>query len=211
MTKETIRFGAIVVSLAAMTTITACKIRTSEKGDDKRVSISTPVGGLNVRTDGVEGRDTGLPVYAGATIKPKKNEKDDNKANVNIDTPLFGLKVIAVTYETPDSPDKVLSWYREQMKPMGTLVECKPGQRSHGKDRGMEDLDKPVSCEKDVDVSMGDDAKTKNGVTVSDSSSTELKIGTNGNQRIVAVKPNGSGTEFSLVRLKLRKGSDDSI
>jgi hypothetical protein len=39
----------------------------------------------------------------------------------------------------------------------------------------------------------------------------ELKVGTEGNQHIVAVKPNSRGTRFALVYVRTHTGKDDTI
>lgn len=190
--------GAFLI--LAMLGVSACTVKTEKgkDGEEKKVAISTPAGELKVRNTDVDIRDTGLPLYPGAQEKPKEKRSDDNKANVNIDTPFFGLKVVALTFTTNDSPDKVLAWYRDQMKSMGSVVECR-GPHHKGKDN--DDLDKPVSCDSDTKVNESD----------RDSNSVELKAGTNGNQHVVSVKPNGSGSEFALVYVRVHKGEKDSI
>jgi hypothetical protein len=193
---------------AMLITLGACNmhVEKDDKGGEKRVDITTPVGNLKVRNDNVTAKDSGLPVYPGALVKPK-SEHEDSKANVNIDTPFFGLKVVALTFTSQDDSSKVLGWYRDQMKSFGNYVECKgPSIRKekHGKD----DLNKPVDCDSEVEF-HGEDTHVP--VVSSDSKSVELKAGTNGNQHIVAVKPVDKGTEFSLVYVRVRGGKEDSI
>ncbi len=189
-------------ALAGLLTISACSIRTEkgENGKDKKVDIATPIGGLKVRTDNVDVKDTGLPTYPNAKLK-EDAKQDEGRANVNLDTPFFGLKVVAVTYTSDDSTDKVLGYYRDKLKGYGNVVECR-GATKHKKDGSFhkEDLDKPVSCEGNPNYSVHE---------TDDDKAIELKTGTNGNQRVVAVKPNGSGTEFSLVYVRVRGGKDD--
>src|SRR5436190_22458096 len=74
----------------------------NDDGKNKDVAIKSPFGGLNVHTAHVDPKDTGMSVYPGARLKENENGHD-NKANVNIDTPWFGVKVVALTYETDDS------------------------------------------------------------------------------------------------------------
>src|SRR6185437_17073466 len=66
-------------------------------GKDKEVTIKSPLGGLHVRTDKVDPKQMGLSVYPGARLKEKEGN-NDSKADVNIDTPWFGLKVVALKY-----------------------------------------------------------------------------------------------------------------
>lgn len=208
MTGSMQRFLMAATASAMLIALGACNVHVDkdDKGGDKRVDISTPMGNLKVRNDNVSAKDTGLPVYPGAEIKPK-NEHDDNKANVNIDTPFFALKVVALTYTSQDDPQKVLGWYRDQMKSYGKFVECKGQYNARGA-HGKDDLDKPVSCEDRVDI-HGD--STNVSTKSSDANSVELKAGTNGNQHIVAVKPKDKGSEFSLVFVRVRGGKEDSI
>lgn len=194
---------ALVCTVAL--TLTACnmQVEKGEDGKEKKVEIATPLGGLKVRTDNVDARDTGLKVYPNSRLKPGENNEDKDKANVNINTPFFNLKVVAVTYLTDDPPDKVLAFYRDDIKRFGNTVECKDtGSREKKKDN--HELSAPVSCEgSDIHVKTGGDKLE---------SAIELKAGTNGNQRVVAVKPDGNGSEFSLVYVRMNKGeAEDSI
>jgi hypothetical protein len=50
------------------------------------------------------------------------NEKG---ATINILTGIFGLKVVAVKYETDDPVDKVKDYYRAQLEKYGNFVECR--------------------------------------------------------------------------------------
>jgi hypothetical protein len=210
MTGSMQRFLTVTAVSAMLITFGACnlKVEKDDKGGEKRVDIQTPMGNLNVRNDNVNVKDTGLAVYPGAQVKVKGDHNEDSKANVNIDTPFFGLKVVALTYTTQDDSAKVLGWYRDQMKGFGRFVECKGP--SHG-DKGShhkDDLNKPVEC--DSAVGVNGQGSTAN-VIEADGKSTELKAGTNGNQHIVSVKPVDNGTEFSLVYVKVHGGKEDSI
>lgn len=203
------RLVTAAIASAMLMGLGACNVHVDkdDKGGDKRVDIQTPMGNLKVRNDNVQAKDTGLPVYPGSVVKPKE-EKNDNKANVNIDTPFFALKVVALTYTSDDDSSKVLDWYRGQMKSLGPYVECK-GQYN-AKSGGNNDLNKPVTCDDKVQI-HGDLNDAKVNASSSDANAIELKSGTNGNQHIVAVKPRDKGTEFSLVYVRVRGGKEDSI
>jgi hypothetical protein len=106
---------AIHLTVAAtLAMLAGCNVHARKDGGEKNVSISSPLGALKVRTDDVNPKDTGLPVYPGARLKP---DTDDNKgkANVNINTPWFGLKVVALTYVSDDSQQKVWDYYKNEM------------------------------------------------------------------------------------------------
>lgn len=61
-------------------------------------------------------RDTGLPVYPGAKLKPNSNDGDHKSANVNLSAFGFGLKVVATEYESDDAPGKIIAYYQDQLK-----------------------------------------------------------------------------------------------
>src|SRR5450432_2007606 len=116
--------GAYAFALAAILVFPACdvNVKKSDSGDDKNVDINTPVGGLHVSKD-VDPRDTGISVYPGAH-KKEKNDKGDDNANLGISTGLFGFKVVVVHYETEDAPDKVMSFYKNDLRRYGSVLEC---------------------------------------------------------------------------------------
>jgi hypothetical protein len=161
-------------------------IHTSE-GKNKKVDITTPFGGIHVNTNNADPKATGMSVYPGARVR---ENRDDN--NATVDMSLFGLKVVALKYVTDDSPDKVLDYYRKDLKTFGNVLECK-GRVSHT-------LGKPGDSR---ELTCDDD---DHGMNIRiDTDSTELKAGTRDRQHIVSVKPSGSGAEFSLVYVQLRE------
>jgi hypothetical protein len=190
--------------LAALIVLPACSVnvKKSDSGEDKKVDIETPVGGIHVSKD-ANARDTGLAVYPGAQEKQKSsNGHDSNNANVNISSGFFGVKVVAIEFLSNDSPDKVAAFYRDQLKKYGGILECHTSN-PHG-DAG------------DVDVNLGQDRGKKDSKLTCehDSGSTiELKVGTKDNQHIVSISPQdkGKGTDFALVFVQTRGGDKDTI
>jgi len=196
--------GALVVVLGAalLLSLTGCNVSVDkETGGGKKVDIETPFGDMKVRNE-ASAKDTGLPVYPGASLKPKRaGEDDEGQASVSMS--MFGLKVAVVSYVSDDPQDKVLAWYRGELKAMGRLVEC-TGVGDVGSARvdsgSKDDLDDPVQCDKH-------DQKVGRRVT-------QLKLGTNGNQKVVAIserKDGKPGSEFALVRVVVGKGKGDTI
>lgn len=163
----------------------------SENGKDN-VDIKTPFGSLKV-DEGVDARDTGLPLYAGAKPYVDKDKDGHNAANVNISSSFFGLKVVAAEYVTPDAPGKVHDFYQNALKSFGKVVECKGSYKNFKYEKGNEDQDRPVDCSDD----HGNDANE-----------VQLKVGTQHHQRVVSVKPEGSGTRFALVYVNTRGGKE---
>jgi len=162
--------------VAAIVLVTACVVvREDEDGDTTRVAISTPVGGLAART-GENAGNTGLPVYPGAQRSRDEHEGDADRASVSIGTPWFGLHVIAAEYESLDAPERILGFYREEMKKFGAVTEC----------RG------------EVDFRNGRaDCRSRPS-----SEDVQLVAGTEERHRIVSVKPRREGSEFALVSIQ---------
>jgi len=181
--------------LAALVVLPACTINADKNKEGAgRVDIKTPMGNLHVNEQ-PDIRDVGLALYPGAKPAEKTNSEDKKSANVNLSFPGFDLKVVAAEFHSDDPNDKVVAFYNKELQHYGKIVEC------HGKWTGgnveanpgkNDDLSKPVSCHD----SGGDE-------------SIELKVGTEGNQHIVAVKPDGLGTKFALVYVRIHTGKDD--
>lgn len=145
----------------------------------KDVGIRTPLGSLSVRT-GTVSPDTGLSVYAGA--RPLRDPDGDQGADVEIDTPLFGLQVSAAKFETDDDTARVVSYYRTELARYGDVTECRGAldfdRRGQPRCRGREG--------RDIHLMVGDENR----------------------HRLVTVTPRGGGAEFALVRVETRPGED---
>jgi hypothetical protein len=188
---------ATVSALAAVFLLIAgCSInvKKDENGEDKKVDIDTPFGGIHVN-NGADVRDTGLSVYPGARLKPKDNADDGKSANVDISTSGFGLKVVALEYQSSDGPDKVAAYYRNELKKYGNVLVCHT--QGHGYSGFHRHSDKDDSEELKCE---GDDQ----GHTI------ELKSGTESNQHIVSIDPKDNGSDFALVYVRMR-GKEGTI
>jgi hypothetical protein len=189
---------SLVALFAALSVLPGCSVDVKDKGKDgeARVDIKSPMGDLHV-DERPDIRDAGLTVYPGAKPAPKDSGEDKKSANVNLSFPGFALKVIAAEFLSEDSPDKVIAYYNKELQRYGKPIECHG--RWSGGDVGVgtnkhDGLSKPVSCR---DNGSGN--------------SVELKVGTEGNQHLVAVKPDGKGARFALVYVRTHTGSDDTI
>jgi hypothetical protein len=172
--------AVLIAMVGVALTISGCKISKHGENGEKRVDIETPVGSIHVNKDSTKASDTGLPDYPGAKLA--EDSDHDKSANVNIDTSKFGLKVVAVRMQSDDAPAKVLSFYREKMKSMGAVQECKGSFdiNTHGNTESQE-----IRCH-------------ENG------GETELMVSQGNRHRSVAVKPNGSGSRIELVYVQAR-------
>lgn len=181
--------------------LAACGINVKEKNHgsgDKDVTIQSPVGNLHVGKD-VQGADTGLTVYPGAKVVEKDDDGGSDRANVNISTPFFGLKLVVVKYMSDDPPQKLVDFYTNDLKRYGKILQC--NKSGSGADWH-------------VGVDSHDKASHSNGLTCSGDGrgdTVELKVGTNNNAHVVAVTPKGKGAEFALVYVHARSENDSTI
>lgn len=183
---------ALLEALLAALSLSGCSINVQKEpnGNDKQVDIRTPFGGIHVNKD-ANATDVGLPVYPGARLK--QNSDDDKSANVNLSGFGYGLKVVALQYQSDDAPSKVVSFYQDQLKKYGSVLLCH-------------------TTHLDVNTDMKDADKGSHELTCqgSSGSNTELKVGTRENQHIVEVEPEGRGSSFALVYLHTH-GKDAEI
>jgi hypothetical protein len=189
------RLSAFVVaaaSLAALLLLPGCSVNVKKEanGQDKQVDINTLVGGVHVSKQ-ADVSDIGLAVYPGARLREKDSDGSDKSANVNISGFGYGLKVVAVEYESDDAPAKILSFYRDQLKKYGNVLECHTSRGNWNVNMG-----KKGSNELTCEGSGGNDI--------------ELKVGKQDDQHIVAVEPQGKGASFSLVYVRTH-GKDADI
>jgi hypothetical protein len=171
-----------MVLILAGALLAACeaKVNENQQSDDKDVDLRSPIGNLSVKTS-MDVPDTGLPVYPGATLL-KDDEDDGDSADVNISSPFFGLRVVAAEFASDDEPQKVIEFYRNEMKSYGDVVECRGNIDFEGGDSGQKAVCK--------------DQATRE---------VQLVAGTEENHRLIAVKPRGSGTEFAMVYIDARE------
>jgi hypothetical protein len=173
---------------------TACSVNVKKgnNGDDKNVDINTPMGGIHVSND-ADVRDTGLTVYPGARLKERDKDGDQKNANVNISGFGFGVKVVAIEYAADDPPGKLIAFYQEQLKKYGDVLECHSSGHVNYSRGADQHGSKALKCE-------GDNS----------GNNVELKAGTEDNQHIVSIEPDGKGSSFALVYVRTH-GKEDSI
>src|SRR5271166_5648477 len=142
------------------------------KMHNHKLAIKTLLGGVHVSKQ-ADVSDTGLTVYPGSRLKQKDSDGSDKSANVNISGFGFGIKVVALEYESDDTPAKVLSFYKDQLKKYGNVLEChtSKGNWNINTVGPSKDGSNELTC----DGSGGDNI--------------ELKAGRKDDQHIVAVKP----------------------
>ena len=186
------RFRIAAILMIALS-LSACSVNVKKDngGDDKNVDIKTPFTDIHVEKN-ADARDTGLPIYPGARLKPKSGN-DDSSANVNLSAFGFGLKVVVLKYESDDSASKVQKFYEGQLKKYGSVLQCHTSHRGDYDARAMNHDSGQLKCTGDNSGNI-----------------VELKSGTEGNQHVVAIEPQDKGTEFTLVYVHTH-GKDDTI
>ena len=166
-----------VALLSMAAPLAACNVDVQKHESDGKadVDITTPVGNVSVRTN-VGAADTGLAVYPGA--RPLEDEKEPRNANVQVGNSLFGVKVVAAKYESSEAQERIIDFYRNELKSYGDVLECR-GNVNYRNGR-------PVCREKPFDDDL------------------QLVAGPEENQRIVVVKSRNDRTEFGLVHVQTR-------
>jgi hypothetical protein len=185
----------VIASLAAFLALPGCSVNVRKEGNgqEKQVDVKTLLGDVHVSKE-ADVSDVGLGVYPGARQEEKDPDGSDKSANVNISGFGYGLKVVAIEYESGDSPAKVLDFYKDQLKKYGDVLVCHSTVLNL--DMKMESHDSGGSNDLTCEGAHGD--------------YTELKVGKKDDQHIVAVKPEGKGSSFSLVYVRTH-GKDADI
>jgi hypothetical protein len=177
--------------------LTSCKVHVDQgpNGEDKKVQVETPFGGVHVSTDQTNAADLGLPVYPGATVT--NDDQKDKSADVHMGFGDFELRVQVVNYSTPDSQDKVTAFYKKALQRYGDVIACQDHQPVGAPTTTSEGL----TC-----AEHGHQPQMKfNGREIrNNQGGFELKAGSERRQHIVAFQSARAGeTRFTLVALEL--------
>jgi hypothetical protein len=162
---------------------------------DPNLDVHSSMGDLHMGKD-ADARSAGLPLYPGARSRP--DEPDSDSMNFGVLAEAFGMKLVIAKYGSDDSPSKVVDFYREKLKKYGKVLECHTTEHGGGAhvdiDDQKEQPSKELKCEGDNTGPV-----------------TELKVGTEDNEHVVAIEPNrtGKGTIFALVYLYTRGKQGD--
>jgi hypothetical protein len=184
------RIAAVCLSMMLGCVLLAgCHISSNKNGKNDNVDIGTPFGSMSVKTnDNVDSSAIGLSQYPGSV--PVKDDGDNDAADVNLNFGNFHLGVKAAGFQTNDSVDKVLAFYRKDMSRYGDVIECRDheaiGQPTH--------TAQGLSCDKESShVSTGNHSDADH----------ELRAGSELHQHVVSVESKNGGTKIGLVMLNL--------
>lgn len=158
--------------------------------------VNSSLGDLHLGDD-ADAKKVGVPLYPGAQLRTD-DKGDNDRANLSLLTEAFGFKLIVAKYESPDSPDKIVAFYRDKLKKYGKVLECH-SQKHAGDGIDVHDDDKDSSGNKPLKCEQNSGPVT------------ELKVGTEDRQHVVAVEPadSGKGTTFALVYVYTRGKQGD--
>jgi hypothetical protein len=179
----------LTLSLALIAIPALSAVAQDSDKQNKNLDITSSVGDLHVGSD-ADARKAGLPLYPGARLK--SDEQSRNQANLSVLTDAFGMKLVVANYDSDEAPAKIIDFYRDKLKKYGKVLECH--SQKHGGD---------------IEVHEGDkDSKDSKELKCDEDSGpvTELKVGTEDNQHMVAIEPRegSKGSTFALVYVHTR-------
>jgi hypothetical protein len=190
--------GAGVAGLMVAGLMGGCRVESTKNGDGKNVSISTPFGGVQVKTNDADVMATiGLPAYPGAQMVKKGHGNQDGSADVSVSFGGYQLGVQAASFKTTDAPAKVEAFYRDGLRRYGDVIAC----RNHAAVGAPIQTAEGLACDNHQGghVSVTPDASRH---------SLELKAGSEKRQHVVSIDADGAGTTFELVALDLPGKTD---
>lgn len=185
--------GWIVGVMAAMVAGgAAAQAQDKDKDKDKGLDLS-----LHAKSQATAA-NIGLPAYPGAVPYRAGGEGGDKDNDSSLDMGFafgdFRLSVIVAGYETSDSPERVLDFYRKPLSRYGEVLEC-----DHGKPVGKRTAtDTGLTCS---DQHGGHVQVDGSGNSADDH---ELRAGSPHKYRVVGIDGAKPGkTHFALVYLEL--------
>jgi hypothetical protein len=187
--------ATLATLLAAISLITGCRVERNENGDGNNVKVATPFGGANVKTnDNSVLQDLGLPIYPGAQFQ-QDPDHHNGSADVDLHFGSFALRVKSAAFKSPDSPDKLIAFYRQALTRYGDVIECQHGQTVGSLTHTAQGL----SCDED-----------KHSHSEGDAEKIKLMAGSKQHQHVAIIGPDGTASKLQLVAMDLPGHSSDS-
>lgn len=191
---------ALLACLTATMGVAGCKVRVDNgaSGDQKKVRVDTPFGGIRVNTGQTTAADVGLPAYPGAQLVAGDDNHDS--ADVHMGFGEWEMRVQVASYSTSDNQDKVEDFYRKALRSYGDVIVCRnnapvgtPAETSGG-----------LTCTDHGHPKVSVSDHGKNYGYQMEHGGLELKAGSERHQHIVAFENKQPGqTRFALVNLDL--------
>ncbi len=191
------QFAGVALMAAALTLTTGCNVQTNKHGDKKDVDISTPLGGMSVKTDkNVTPDALGVAAYPGASAVAES--KDEKSANVDMHFGDFRLHIVTAKFFTSDPQQKVIDFYRKDLGRYGDVLECNKEHQAVG---AIKKTGQGLTCD--------DHGKHSKVIHIGGKDTDEdLRAGSDRHQHIVSVETQDNGTKFTVVELELPPGSN---
>jgi hypothetical protein len=193
-------FACLVACLVLAAGIAGCRVNVDKgpNGEDKKVQIDTPFGGIHVNTDQTSAADLGLPVYPGAEMV--KDNDSGKSADIHMGFGEWELRVKVVNYSTTDSQDKVVAFYKNALTRYGNVIACQnntsvgtPTVTSEG-----------LTCSDDESPNVSVDDHGESYGWHSSHGGFQLRAGSKRHQHLVGFESSAPGkTRFALVALDL--------
>ncbi len=205
----------LLAGLALAAGLAGCRVQVDKgaNGEEKKVQVDTPFGGVHVNTDQTTAADLGLPVYPGAKLATD-NDKDKS-ADVDVGFGEWEMRVRTVSYSTPDTQEQVTAFYKKALGRYGDVITCQgnaamgmPKMTSEGLSCSDNSYKRTETTSERKTVADNGDVKVQIGQSIS-RDSLELKAGSKSHQHIVGFESvKGGQTRFALVELDLPTGLD---
>ena len=186
-------FRILAAAPLACLLLAGCHVSEHKNGHNDNVDIGTPFGSLQVKTNNTGDTSAiGFAAYPGAVPVKDTGDKDSNSADINMSFGSFHLGVKAASFQTPDSQDKVLAFYRKDLATRyGDVIEC----------RGHSTVGSPAHTSQGLTCDEQNHNHISNGNF--DHDNLELRAGSGQHQHIVGVETRDGGTKIGLVSLDL--------
>ena len=189
---KSLRSLAIAASLASLL-LAGCRIVDNKNGKNDNVDISTPFGSMKVKSNNSgDTSSIGLAAYPGAVSV--KDDGNNDSADVNMSFGNFHLGVKAASFQSGDSQDKIIAFYRKDLARYGDVIECKD--------------DNPIGTPTRTSQGLSCNDKNEHGHIHGSANNDshdgiELRAGSEQRQHIVGIEPKDGGTRIGLVMLNL--------
>lgn len=143
----------------------------------------------------------GLPEYPGARIR--KHDGSDGSFDLQFSTGDSTFRLLGISYETADSPDKILAFYRQPLSRFGEVLEC-----DHGKAVGPQTSTRSgLTCSSPP----SERESSRSGIHAYSSNDRELRAGSPNRVHIVSAGDREADrTSFVLLYLRMPEDKDSS-
>lgn len=198
-------FALACLGMAAWMAGCRVNVEKGANGEDKKVQVDTPFGGIRVNTGQTTAADVGLPAYPGAQLVT--NDDNRKSADVRMGFGDWEMHVQVASYSTQDSEDKVEAFYRKALGSYGDVIACRDGAPVGHETK----TDQGLTCSDHGHRNVNIDDHGHNYGYRQERGGLELKAGSERRQHIVALQNARSGQmRFTLVALELPANSGNT-